>query len=73
MSRFRRPIGMKNRDDPEEQYRAGFQHGAQAVRDAIEQGKLDQEVLVRWIEIDLQKWRHDEKADPTPPILGSDR
>ncbi len=67
MSKFKRPFGMESRTDAEEQYRAGFQHGAQAVRKLIEEGKLDQKRLVKWIEIDLQKWRHDEKAEPVPP------
>ncbi|MEX0971351.1 MAG: hypothetical protein WD046_12990 [Paracoccaceae bacterium] len=67
MSKFKLPVGMEDRTDAEEQYRARFQHGAQAVRKLIEEGKLNQKKLVKWIEVDLQKWRHDEKADPVPP------
>lgn len=67
MSKFKRPSGMELRNDAEEQYRAGFQHGAQAVRKLIEEGSFDQKKLVRWIEVELQKWRHDEMAEPNPP------
>lgn len=69
MSKFKRPVGFGNghRDDPEEQYRAGYQHGAQRVREMIEAGPVDRAALVRWIEHDLQRWRHDHESDPTPP------
>ena len=64
MSKFKRPIGMESRNDAEEQYRAGYQHGAQTVRRLIEEGSLDANRLVHWIEIDLQKWRYDETSMP---------
>lgn len=69
MSEFIRPKGFGNghRDDPEEQYRAGYQHGAQRVREMVEAGPLDRKALARWIETDLQTWRHDRNADPKPP------
>lgn len=67
MSKFKRPAGMEHRNDAEEQYRAGFQHGAQAVRKLVEEGEIDKKRLVSWIEVGLQKWRHDEKAEPNPP------
>jgi len=69
MTRLRRPTGMDNRNDPEEQYRAGFQHGAQAVRALFDEGKLNKRDLEKWVEIDLQRWRHDETAEPFPPPL----
>ena len=67
MTRLNRPIGMDNRNDPEEQYRAGFQHGAQAVRALFDEGKLNKRDLEKWVEIDLQRWRYDETAEPFPP------
>ena len=67
MSKFKRPSGMDGRNDAEKQYRAGFQHGAQAVRKLLEEGKLDPMKLIKWIEIDLQRWRYDEMAEPAPP------
>ncbi len=73
MSKYKRPAGMEHRNDPEEQYRAGYQHGAQAVREFIKNGKLDLEKLAKWIEVDLQKWRHDKEADPAPPPIASRR
>ena len=67
-SKYRRPAGMVDRNDPEEQYRAGYQHGAYAVLKALlstTRPSLDS--LTKWTEADLQRWRHDELADPTPP------
>jgi hypothetical protein len=58
---------MDSRNDPKEQYRAGFQHGAQAVRALFDEGKLNKRDLEKWIEIDLQRWRYDETAEPFPP------
>lgn len=65
ISEFKRPFGT-GRDDPEEQFRAGYQLGALALLDAIKAGR-SQTDLHTWIEVDLQKWRHDRNADPTPP------
>lgn len=66
-SEFKRPPHTSNRSDPEAQYRAGFQHGAQRVREMIQSGLVDTEALAKWIEIDLQKWRHDPETDWQPP------
>lgn len=55
--------------DPQERYRAGFQHGAQKVREMIEAGTVDLEKLIKWIEIDLQKWRHSPEDHYNPPVL----
>ena len=67
MSEFKRPPGLDGaRDDPEEQYRAGYQHGAKAALDALNSTKSKDE-LKGWVEVTLQKWRHDKAADPNPP------
>jgi hypothetical protein len=55
-----------DRDDPEEKYRAGYQHGANAALIAFGSG-LGLEKLKHWIEVDLQRWRHDRHAEPAPP------
>ena len=66
MTEWKRPFGAC--DETEERYRAGYQHGAQRVRELLEaNGQLDIQKLVHWIEIDLAQWRHTPCAEPWPP------
>lgn len=66
-SEFKRPPSKETyREDPEEQFRAGYQHGAYAALIAIGSG-LEMDKLKHWIEVDLQRWRHDRQAEPVPP------
>jgi hypothetical protein len=69
MSEFKRPPGVSH--DPEFCYRSGYQHGAWAVFQALEArlDSADQAGLRTWIEIDLQKWRHDRNTSPRPPDI----
>jgi hypothetical protein len=67
MSKFERPPGVS--EDPEFCYRSGYQHGALAVLEALQARTADQERLRAWVEIDLQKWRHDPEAVPRPPAI----
>ncbi|KZK82403.1 hypothetical protein PsAD46_03531 [Pseudovibrio sp. Ad46] len=68
-SLFKRPPSFEElRPDPEEQYRAGYQHGAHAVQKLLlSQQKPTIEELNNWINIELQKWRHDKSAEPYAP------
>jgi hypothetical protein len=70
-SKFQRPLGiMGERNDPEEQYRAGYQHGAYAaVKAMMSTMPPSLDSLLKWTETDIQRWRHDELADPSPPPL----
>ena len=70
MNDFKRPAGFGNghRDDPEEQYRAGYQHGARAVLDALRSGNVPSD-LEMWVDVKLANWRHNREADPNPPKL----
>lgn len=65
-SKFKRPPEMVDRNDPEEQYRSGYQHGANAALIAMKSGASRQSIQ-NWIELDLQQWRHDDTAEPDPP------
>ena len=67
MSEFNRPPGVS--DDPEYCYRSGYQHGAWAALEALRGRIADQKRLREWGEIDLQKWRHDRNAIPSPPEI----
>lgn len=70
MSRkYQRPPGViGERNDPEEQYRAGYQHGVNAVVNALLSNNPPKLTSLKsWAEVDLQKWRHDVLADPSPP------
>lgn len=70
MSKFKRPSGFDNghRDDPEEQYRAGFQHGAAALLKAMQsENPPTWATIEKWIGTDLQRWRHDQQESPEPP------
>lgn len=68
MSEFERPSGFGGgyRDDPEQQYRAGYQHGAKAILDALRAGNGQSDLEI-WVDVELGKWRHDRKAGPNPP------
>lgn len=68
-SRFKRPPGIDGlKDDPEEQYRAGFQHGADALLELVKREGIDAiDELRLWVERDLGIWRHDETSKPAPP------
>ena len=67
MSEFKRPVGVPS--DPELCYRSGYQHGAYALLKSLEArlAEADRTRLLKWIEIDLQRWRHDRSAEPIPP------
>lgn len=69
MSEYKRPAGASG--DPEACYRAGYQHGAYAILRRIEKKLLaaDRKQLLDWIEIDLQRWRHDRHSEPQPPAV----
>jgi hypothetical protein len=68
MSEFKRPPSVS--EDPEFCYRSGYQHGAWAILEALYGGRTaDQGRLRAWVEIDLQKWRHDRNAVPKPPAI----
>ena len=69
MSEFKRPPFSGVNGDPEERYRAGYQHGAQKVRELLEAGPVDINELIKWIEIDLQLWRHKPTDDYNPPKM----
>lgn len=68
-SKFNRPPGYEgNQTDPEESYRAGYQHGTRVMLRYLEgQEKPDMERLKAWINGELTQWRHDTEAAPTPP------
>ncbi|MGR3758892.1 hypothetical protein ACUXV3_01990 [Roseobacteraceae bacterium NS-SX3] len=67
-SKFKRPPGFEGvQSDPEESYRAGYQHGTRVMLRFLESGGGDMQRLKDWINRDLTAWRHDTDADPTPP------
>lgn len=70
-SRFKRPPGFEgNQTDPEESYRAGYQHGTRVLLRYLESSpNPDMERLRKWVGSDLTGWRHDTEADPSPPSL----
>ena len=67
---FQATSRMEDRNDPEDRYRAGYQHGAVeallAVK-ALRGGHPSDEALTAWTDIQLQIWRHDPDAAPQPP------
>jgi hypothetical protein len=68
-SKFKRPPGFEGiQSDPEESYRAGYQHGVRVMLRHLEasEGK-DLDRLKEWIDADLTAWRHDTQAEPIPP------
>lgn len=68
-SKFKRPAGFEGtQSDPEESYRAGYQHGVRVLLRHLEtEKKLDMERLSNWVNSDLTSWRHDVDAEPIPP------
>ncbi|OIQ44924.1 MAG: hypothetical protein BM558_05800 [Roseobacter sp. MedPE-SW] len=68
-SKFKRPAGFEGtQSDPEESYRAGYQHGVRVMLRHLEAEKnLDLERLTKWVNGDLTSWRHDTQAEPIPP------
>ena len=67
MSEFKRPPGVS--EEPEFCYRSGYQHGAQAILEALRGKTADEERLRAWVAIDLQAWRHDRDAVSNPPAI----
>lgn len=70
-SEFKRPLGFEGvQTDPEESYRAGYQHGTREMLRFLEEIKTPNLERVKdWINNDLAAWRHDTQAEPTPPKL----
>lgn len=70
-SSFKRPPGFEGtQTDPEESYRAGYQHGTRVMLRFLEANKSpDLERLKAWIDTELTEWRHDTEAEPLPPAL----
>lgn len=70
-SKFKRPRGFEGvQNDPEESYRAGYQHGAREVLHYLQTTQTtSMEQLENWINADLGKWRHDTTSEPIPPKL----
>ncbi|MVO18455.1 hypothetical protein [Parasedimentitalea huanghaiensis] len=72
-SKFNRPLGFEGvQTDPEESYRAGYQHGTREMLRFLEASNtpgLDR--VKSWINNDLAAWRHDVQAEPIPPKLSS--
>ncbi|WP_264213182.1 hypothetical protein [Leisingera thetidis] len=70
-SRFKRPPGFEgNQTDPEESYRAGYQHSGRVILRFLESSpEPDLERLRKWVDAELTGWRHDTEAQPTPPEL----
>mgnify|MGYP000524511923 CR=1 FL=1 len=68
-SKYKRPPGFEGtQSDPEESYRAGYQHGVRVMMRFLEASKEpDMERLKAWIDKDLTAWRHDMEAEPIPP------
>jgi len=70
-SKFKRPVGFEGvQNDPEESYRAGFQHGAREVLhylQTVEFADLDR--VHTWVNNEILEWRHDTEAEPVPPSL----
>jgi hypothetical protein len=71
---FKRPVGAP--DDPEQAYRAGYQHGAVAALEAVAKirgAHVSDAQFLEWTGSLLQIWRHDRKASPTPPAPPNSR
>ncbi|OUS38485.1 hypothetical protein A9Q94_02300 [Rhodobacterales bacterium 56_14_T64] len=70
-SEFNRPLGFEGvQTDPEESYRAGYQHGTREMLRFLEESKTPGlERVKAWINNDLAAWRHDTQAEPIPPKL----
>ena len=70
-SRFKRPFGFEGvQTDPEESYRAGYQHGTREMLKFLEDSDTPGLERVKdWINGDLANWRHDIDAEPIPPKL----
>lgn len=68
-SKFKRPPGFDGvQTDPEESYRAGYQHGARALLRFLQTGPApDFDAARSWIDGGLGSWRHDTEAEPVPP------
>ncbi|MGR3623943.1 hypothetical protein [Pseudophaeobacter sp.] len=68
-SKFKRPAGFEGtQSDPEESYRAGYQHGVRVLLRHLEsEPHPDMEHLKKWLDVDLTSWRHDTQAEPVPP------
>ncbi|WP_278924287.1 hypothetical protein [Pseudophaeobacter profundi] len=68
-SKFKRPAGFEGiQSDPEESYRAGYQHGVRVMLRHLEAKPTpDMERLTEWVNSELTAWRHDTQAEPTPP------
>ncbi|EBA16455.1 hypothetical protein RSK20926_22059 [Roseobacter sp. SK209-2-6] len=68
-SKYKRPPGFEGtQSDPEESYRAGYQHSVRVMMRYLEANKTpDMERLKAWIDTDLTQWRHDIEADPVAP------
>lgn len=68
-SNYKRPAGFEGtQNDPEESYRAGYQHGVRVLLRYLESNpKPDMERLTQWVNGELTSWRHDIEAEPTPP------
>lgn len=70
-SNFKRPLGFEGvQTDPEESYRAGYQHGTREMLRFLEGSNTPGlKQLKDWINKDLAEWRHDTQAEPIPPKL----
>ena len=70
-SEFKRPFGFEGvQTDPEESYRAGYQHGTREMLRFLESNNTPGLERVKdWINTDLGNWRHDTQAEPIPPKL----
>ena len=68
-SKFKRPAGFEGiQSDPEESYRAGYQHGVRVMLRHLEGEKnLDLERLTKCVNGDLTSWRNDTQDEPIPP------
>ena len=68
---FNSPPGFEGvQTDPEESYRAGYQHGTREMLHFLEASKTPGlERVKAWINNDLATWRHDTQAEPFPPKL----
>ncbi len=68
-SKYKRPLGFEGvQSDPEESYRAGYQHGTRVMLRFLEDSDTpDMDRLKDWIDKELTAWRHDYEAVPVPP------
>lgn len=68
-SKFKRPAGFEGtQSDPEESYRAGYQHGVRVMLRLLQTEKApDMDRMAEWVNSELTQWRHDTDADPVPP------